>query len=323
MPVIGHTFAGILIAQEFEPAGRRNPRSLGPLARAFWIPTIVGLSYLPDVVTQIALWLGYRSAQSAGHSVVLGIAAGVILGAAWAWMSGGSPRMLIALATGSIVLHDVLDLLQDGQRMPFWPLSEFRIGVEWLASSDRLWWELVVFGLPFAIYEIWRDSSRRRAPIAVAPAPASRAVWIGRALVVAVLLSAFTVLELRRVRGRELDRAETLIRGRKYADALVAIDAGDRWPLSSVTVDLLRGRAYLGLGDAVRAEASFLRAYEREPDNFWTVASLAELYASHGTRVERAQKSARYVDELKRKFPGQSSLPRVLERVRRDIAKGR
>jgi predicted Zn-dependent protease len=147
-------------------------------------------------------------------------------------------------------------------------------------------------------------------------------VWIGRALVVAVLLSAFTVLELRRVRGRELDRAETLIRGRKYADALVAIDAGDRWPLSSVTVDLLRGRAYLGLGDAVRAEASFLRAYEREPDNFWTVASLAEFYASHGTNAERRQKSAPYVDELQRKFIGQSSLPRVLGRIGKDVSKG-
>jgi Tfp pilus assembly protein PilF len=93
--------------------------------------------------------------------------------------------------------------------------------------------------------------------------------------------------------------------------------------LSSVTVDLLRGRAYLGLGDAARAEASFRRAYEREPDNFWTVASLAEFYASHGTNAERRQKSAPYVDELQRKFPGQSSLPRVLERIGKDVSQGR
>jgi membrane-bound metal-dependent hydrolase YbcI (DUF457 family) len=173
MPVIGHTFAGIVIAQEFEPAGPRNPRPVGPTAHALWIPALVGLSYLPDVVTQIGLWMGYRSAQEAGHSIVLGIVAGVILGAAWAWASGASVRVLTALSVGSIVLHDALDLLQDGKRMPFWPLSEHRMGVEWLALSDRLWWELVVFGLPFAIYEIWRFMSlRRRAPIAVAPAPA-------------------------------------------------------------------------------------------------------------------------------------------------------
>jgi hypothetical protein len=324
MPVIGHTFAGILIAQEFEPAGPRNPRPLGPLARAFWIPAIVGLSYLPDVVTQIALWMGDRSAQSMGHSIPLGIVAGAIVGVVWARMTGGSTRVLTALAVGSIVLHDVLDLLQDGQRMPFWPLSDLRVGVGWLASSDRLWWELLVFGLPFAIYETWRVSLRRRgAPIAMAPSPATRAVWIGRVLVLAVLLSAFTVLELRRVRGRELDRAESLVRARKYADALAAIDRADRWPLSTVTTDLLRGRAYLGLGDTARAETSFLRAYEREPENFWTVASVAELYASHGRRVERVQKSAPYVDELQRRFSGNASLPRVLERIRREVSRGR
>jgi hypothetical protein len=75
MPVIGHTFAGILIAQEFEPAGPRNRRPLGPTARALWIPVIVGLSYWPDVVTQVALWMGYRSAQEAGHSIPLGVLA--------------------------------------------------------------------------------------------------------------------------------------------------------------------------------------------------------------------------------------------------------
>jgi tetratricopeptide (TPR) repeat protein len=230
-------------------------------------------------------------------------------------------RVLTALSVGSIVLHDALDLLQDGKRMPFWPLSEHRMGVEWLALSDRLWWELVVFGLPFAIYEIWRFMSlRRRAPIAVAPA--SGAVWIGRALVLAVALSAFTVLELRSERGRQMGRAEALVRARKFTEALTAIDAADRWPLSSVTADLLRGRSYEGLGDTSRAEAAFLRAYEREPDSFWTVASLAEFYASHGTSAERQQRSAPYVGQLQRKFPAHAALPRVLERIRRDVANG-
>lgn len=323
MPVIGHTFAGILIAQEFEPAGPRNRRPLGPTARALWIPVIVGLSYWPDVVTQVALWMGYRSAQEAGHSIPLGVLAGVIAGVVWARMSGGSARVLTALSVGSIVLHDVLDLLQDGRRMPLWPLSERRMGVEWLALSDRLWWELLVFGVPFVLYEIWRVMSlRRRTPLAVTPALASGAVWIGRALVLAVALSAFTVLELRSERGRQMGRAEALVRARKFAEALVVIDAADRWPLSSVTADLLRGRAYLGLGDAEHAEASFRHAYERDPDNFWTVASLAEYYASHGTSAERRQRSAPYVDELQRKFSGYAALPRVLDRIRRNVAGG-
>jgi tetratricopeptide (TPR) repeat protein len=264
--------------------------------------------------------MGYRSAQEVGHSIPLGVLAGAIAGVVWARMSGGSARVLTALSVGSIVLHDVLDLLQDGKRMPFWPLSEHRMGVEWLASSDRLWWELVVFGLPFAIYEIWRVAAPRQRPIATASA--SLATWIGRGLVLVVMLSAFTVLELRRERGRELGRAETLVRARKFAEALDAIDAADRWPLSSVTADLLRGRAYLGLGDAANAEVSFRHAYEHDPENFWTVASLAEYYASHGTSAERRQRSAPYVEELQRKFSDNTSLPRVLERIRAALANG-
>lgn len=322
MPVIGHTFAGILIAQAFEPAGRRNPRPVGPVARALWIPALVGLSYLPDVVTQIVLWLGYRSAQAVGHSLPLGITAGAAIGFVWARMSGGSTRVLVALAVGSIVFHDLLDLLQDAQRMPFWPLSSRQMGVEWAAisSPDRLLGELLVFGIPFLLYEAWHlPRHRHRQPAPAAPAAHSRIVWIGRGLVVAVLLSAFAVLQLRRVREQELDHAEQLVRARQFAEALAAIDRADRWPSRSAMPDVVRGRAYRGLGDPARAEASFKRAYERDPDDFWTVASLAEYYASRGTAAEREQRSAPYVEELERRFSRDAALPRVLDAIRRSV----
>src|SRR5262245_58274991 len=106
MPVIGHAFVGIVTAHHFEPGSRRNPEPLQPLAHALWLPVLVALAYLPDVATQLALLLGYRSAQLARHSVVLGLLAGALIGIGWARLSGGSPRLLIALAIGSIVFHD-------------------------------------------------------------------------------------------------------------------------------------------------------------------------------------------------------------------------
>ena len=322
MPVIGHTFAGIIIGQESAPGGPRNRRGAGPVARALWIPVLVGLSYLPDVVTQIGLWLGYRGAQSLGHSMPLGIVAGLILGLVWARTTGGSPRLLSALAVGSILLHDGLDLLQDAQRLPFWPFWTHRFGVEWLTVPNRILGEVLFLGIPFAVYEAWRVVRARRSDAAPVPPPATALSWIGRGLVVAVLLSACGVLYLRLVRERQMTHAQDLYHAGRYAEALLAVDEADRWPMSSVSGDMLRGQTYDRLGDVVNAEVSFMRAYERAPEDFWAVASLAEYYASHGTAERRRQRSAPYAEELKRRFPEYAALQRVLTSIERSISKG-
>ena len=73
------------------------------------MPAIVGLAYFPDVATQLGLWAGYGSAKLAGHSALVGLAAGVTAGIPWARLTGASPRLTCALAVGSILAHDALD----------------------------------------------------------------------------------------------------------------------------------------------------------------------------------------------------------------------
>jgi membrane-bound metal-dependent hydrolase YbcI (DUF457 family) len=318
MPVIGHAFVGIITAHEFEPGGLRNRQPLRPLARALWVPALVGLAYLPDVVTQVGLWIGYGSAKLAGHSVPLGLLAGLLIGIVWARLSGGSPRLLSALAVGSILFHDLLDLLQDTDRAPFWPITERVIGSGLLALPNRLSGELMIFGLPYALYEGWRYL-RRRSTARSGRRPSSGLIWAGRGLVIMLLLSAVAVQRVRGDRRRQMNLAERLLRSGQFAEALTAADAADRWPspANPGRADIVRGEAYEGLGDNARAEMFYLRAYQSDPENFWAVADLAEYYASHGTAAERRQRSAPYVEELRRRFSGNRSFHAVLDRVER------
>ena len=322
MPVIGHAFVGIVTAREYEPGGLRNPRPVRPLARAFWMPALVGLAYLPDVVTQIGLWMGYGSAKLAAHSVLLGPLAGLFIGIRWARWSGGSPRVLSGLGIGSILLHDLLDLLQDADRVPFWPISNRAIGSGWLALPNRLSSELLIFGLAFAIYEGWRFYRQRRSPAGRGRRSSSALIWAGRGLVIIFLVSAVAVQRARDDRRHHLNLAGQLLRSGQFAEALQAADASDRWPSSASAgrSDIIRGEAYEGLGDTARAEMFYLRAYRNDPENFWAVADLAEFYASHGTPAERRQRSAPYVEELRRRFSGNGAFRTVMDSVERAVS---
>lgn len=321
MPIIGHALAGIVLAQHFDPAARRRPS--GPVTHALWLPLLVVLSYLPDVAAHAGQWMGVGSttAQAVGHSIPIGLLVGALVGRVWAGLAAGPARLFMALAAGAIVLHDLFDLLQDAERMPFWPLSHRQLGVDWLAYPDRLWNEFLVFGVPFALYETWRVIRRRGQTAPSGPGSSRTLIWAGRVIVLATLLAALTVLQLREVRERQMDEAISLVRAGRFTEALVVVDLAERWPSSPGAGDITRGEAWDGLGDAVRAESAFLRAYERNPDDFWPVAVLAQHYASYGTRAERLQRSAPWVERLLRQFPGHDALGRVLDGIDRILSK--
>lgn len=323
MPVVGHGFIGIITAQHFEPGGRWNPQPVRPTARALWTPALVGLAYLPDVATQIGRWVAYESAQLAGHSLFFGLLAGVIIGRGWALWSGGSVRALSALAIGSIMLHDLLDLLQATDRAPLWPFATRLIVSGWLALPDRLSGELLVFGLPYAFYEGGRFYLQRGCGQDGPPRPLSRLLSIERGLVILLLASAVTVQQLRAERQRQATFAERLLRSGQFADALKAANAADRWPSTARPgrIDVVRGEAHEGLGNHTRAETLFLRAYRTDPHNFWAVAALAEYYASHGTSTERRRRSAPFVDDLRRRFSDHDAYRAVMDRVEIDAAR--
>jgi hypothetical protein len=324
MPVIGHAFVGIIAAHGLEPGGPRNAQALRPLARTFWTPTLVTLAYVPDIVTQLGLWLGFGSAKLAGHSMPLGVLAGVGIGYCWSRLSGGSARLLVGLAVGSILLHDVLDLLHAADRVPLWPIASNTMGAGWRVLPNRLWSEIVIYGAPCAAYEGWRFYTRRQRLRDSARAPSPSVIWIARVLVIGLVLAAVLIQSVRGYRRRQLNAGERLLRGGEFSLALEAFNRADGWPVAARpgSIDLLRGEAYEGLGDLARAEAYFLRAYRSDPENFWAVADLAEYYAAHAaTAAERRQRTAPYVEELRRRFSDNRALPGVLVRVERGLAR--
>jgi hypothetical protein len=59
MPVLGHAFAGLAIGVTTRPSalGRSEPPAIGTVS-TLWLPAVVTLAYLPDIVAQLGLISG-------------------------------------------------------------------------------------------------------------------------------------------------------------------------------------------------------------------------------------------------------------------------
>src|SRR3954469_21957130 len=144
MPVLGHAFVGFATAREFHPARRRT--SASPAELASWTSLIVVLAYLPEVITQFGLLVGWPHAGVAGHSVLIGTAVCAVVCLVWSRAVGAPARAALTIGIATVLLHDTLDILVATDRAPFWPLSK-RLA----AGGLRLWSprisELVLFGV--------------------------------------------------------------------------------------------------------------------------------------------------------------------------------
>jgi len=337
MPVIGHAFVGLATAIQYEPQSRRNGRPLSPTAIALWVPGVVGAAYLPDLVTQVGSIAGISRAGLAGHSLLIGVAAGAVIALAWAVASGASFVRILAVTIGSVLVHDALDILQATDRAPLWPWSNQIVGLGILVPRRSIA-EGLLFLVLFIAFAAWRIRSGRslgsfgtlagvRSARSTAASSSSSSprwlVWVARAMVPVLLLAAIVTHALRGARERQANVAGRLLAAGRYADALVAADAADRWPWPAKPgrIDLIRGEAHESLGESTVAERIFLKAYDEDPTNFWALADLAEFYAARDApAAERRRLAQPYTEELRRRFPRHERLAEVLARVDRKLA---
>lgn len=326
MPVIGHTLVGLATAIQFEPGPDRDGRSPGPIALALWLPIVVVVSYVPDILSQLGSMAGLGRASLAGHSLSVGLLAGALIGAIWARATGMSRARLMAIAIGSIFFHDLIDILQATDRAPFWPFST-RIVTVGVLLPRRSVQEGLLFLVLFVAFVLWRQSCGRSlgqlpALVGVRPSASSWLVWAARAAIILVLLTALGTRTLRSRRERAAREAAQLNARGRYADALRVADTADRWPwpVRPGRLDLIRGEAHEALGQPDVAERYFLRAYDEDPTNFWAIADLAEFYAASGApAAERRRRVQPYTDELRSRFTRHDQLGSVLARVDRKL----
>jgi LexA-binding, inner membrane-associated putative hydrolase len=329
MPVLGHAFVGLAIGVSTRPSavGHSEPGGIG-VGSGLWLPAVVTLAYLPDIVAQLGLIAGWSDGHLLGHSVMFAVVVSPAIAAMLTRLAKVSfPRAFVTVLV-SLLVHDVLDLVQATDRAPWWPLSDRPVGFDLGLIPTDLRREAAVFGglllafvaLRHAVHR-WTGQSTVDPPIA-GRGPA-RLVWLGRAFIVAVVLVALVTHSLRDARDAQLETGRALVEQSAYQAGLEALARAERWPSTTKPgrIDYLRAEAYAGMGDRQRAETYYLRAYRADRTYFWTVADLALFYASSGEPVaERRRAAEPYLNRLRDDFVRDPALPEVLTQVERKLA---
>lgn len=312
MPVIGHAFAGCATAVAVPASELRVP---GRSWRArLWVPALIALAYLPDVASQAAALAGSVRPTEVTHSLVVGAAVAPALAWVLSRAFALSFRTALAIAAWSVLGHDVLDLLQVPERLPFWPLSK----ASWLTGRSLVpasaVAEALVFGIAFLAFALSRRLASRK--------PRAHRVLlppVGVLLSVTIVAAAAGTHVLRERRDAAFEEALRTLELGEAAEALVLADAIGRWP-STVRpgrADYVRGEAYCLIGDLPAAERHYLRAYEADSGYFWAAANLALARASgEGSASERRRRAAPWVARLERDFAGHRARPAVEAQIR-------
>ena len=329
MPVLGHAFAGLAIGVTTRPSalGRSEPPAIGPVS-ALWLPAVLTLAYLPDIVAQLGLISGWSDGRLLGHSVVFGIAVSPPIAAGLMRLARVSFPRAFVTALVSVLGHDALDMAQATDRAPWWPLSDRPVGFDLGLIPTALLPEFAVFGGFLLAFLALRHAGQRwvarNAVDRVIPIEGrTRWIWLGRVFIVAIVLAAVVTHSLRDARDAQLEAARVLVEEGAYQAGLQALARAEGWPSTTKPgrIDYVRAEAYAGMGDRRRAESYYLRAYRADRTYFWTVADLALFYASSAEQVtERRRRAAPYVSQLRTEFTGHRALLQVLARVERKLA---
>jgi len=329
MPVIGHAFVGLGTAVLTHPADRAPAAAPSPRV-ALWVPALVVAAYLPDLVSQATLVTGWADARALGHSVFFAVLASAVLGPLLSRMVGDSPIRGIAIVLGSVLGHDLLDILQASDRMPFWPLSHRVMGPAQQVIPDGMIAEGVLFGAALAAAVGFRWALTGGNPLHLIDDPRAAPAYRLRLrmgwFVAGLFCMAVVGLNLvKRTREKQISEAFRLVEHGHYDEGLALLEQAQRWPgrPKPGRADYLMAEAAKGAGDRERAEAHYLRSYAADPSYFWLVGDLAVFYAEgHEPAAERRRKAAPYIERLRTDFAGQRNLPAVLARIERKLSQG-
>ena len=328
MPVIGHAVAGLALGVSFHPVPwKTDPIARRDFASTFWLPMTVAVAYLPDIAAQILSLAGLTDARTWTHSILAGTIASLVLAPVVSRLFSMTLRKGFAILFVSILGHVFLDMAQSTDRMPFWPISVYRIPANFqiipsgMASEGLLFTGIILLYL--ALLRTWKKHMRPGSETSVEYRFTSfRRNVPGLSLVMIIFLFALSTHILRGQRENEMETARMFVRNGRNLEALQLVNRSDRWPSTtrSGRCDYLRGEIHFSLGDRALAERYYLLSYRADPDWFWVVADLAYFYASSDRpNAERRRLAQPYINRLGTDFGESPEVLHAMSRVGRKL----
>jgi membrane-bound metal-dependent hydrolase YbcI (DUF457 family) len=286
-----------------------------------WVPTMVFLNYLPDIVAQVSLLFGWRGAEIVLHSLVSGVLLSFIISPGLKVFARLSFSRAYFISLFFILVHDLLDLLQTPERLILWPFSTWRPSPEYTFTPLSPIDEFIIFGCFFIasliIYLVCFYKNNSIPPVKTKQK--KFLVWVARISVGIILVLAASTQYLRKIRAEEFKQAKAILETTKnYHLVLDLIEEAERWPYggSLAWIDYFKARAYWGLGDRKQAELCYQKSLDEYPLNIWCVGDIAILYASSDEHLaDRRHRIFPYVKLLLDHFSDHPSLQGYLNKI--------
>ncbi len=332
MPVLGHALAGWATAISVAPLPVSSRADSVLSHRALirgWMPLSLALAYLPDIAGQMLSLAGVPDGRTVGHSLLFALTAGVAVAALSVGLGLPAGR-LFAFTVGSVVGHDVLDLLATTDRVPLWPFDRRPVGFALELGPVSAIREALLYGIAclafLAARAVWMTKSASRSTDPVRSRlflpTETGSMWLWIASLTLVIAAAGITHGLRDARERDLAEARLCLERRDFAGALVAAGRADRWPTTARPgrIAYIRAEAHLGLGESATAEREYLESYRADATYYWSLADLTLCLASSDRPLtERRRLVGPYLRRLRSDFATEPQLPQTLERIERRL----
>lgn len=325
MPLLGHAFTGMATACIVSTSSKTNTSKSDNYFSPFLSSTLIALAYLPDIVSQVLLLLNWHNGRTFGHSLLFAVIAAIPAGILLCRQTPFTLKQSVALGFSSILLHDILDILQSTDRQPFWPFSTATVGTDFSYIPTNPTKEALIFASIYCLILGYYFLRHKRVPL---PPQTSKPysttqVWIGRLLIFSIVLSAVATHHLRSQRLREFQQTRPYLKQHKYKELFQTLDTVDKWPkiTHAGRTDYFRGEAYLQQHKLDLAETYFLKSYAQDNNFFWCVANLALTYAlSDRTQEKRVTLSAPYLFQLQTQFSRHREYPNYMRKIQHNLS---
>lgn len=329
VPVLGHGLVGLALGVWTQPSAYGGTPGTPSHARSvWWTPLIIGVSYGPDICSQLTLVVTGVDVRQITHALPCALVMALVGMRMFAQLTNTSPWRTFVCTLTALILHNLLDLLQATDRMLWWPFSRHLIGsTEPLFLLDPMQ-ETVVFG-SVSLVAVIAHALLRRTRRHGMPTDAQRKPylplfrWLNVATISTMLLAAMMTQHFRQVREDQLEEARIYSQEKgAYRRALALLDMAEQWPSTARPgrIDYLRGWTYDQLGDRHRAEEGYLRSDQADPMYFWNLADLAAFYAAGPEqRSVRAERVAKYLQRLEDDFANHPNFTEEIGKIKQRL----